>query len=59
MKNKLNNNDNKKIVIKPEIKNILIGSNYDINLDQSKKSPRELAIVFQTELKKLKEKIVK
>ena len=34
-------------------------SNYFKNLDQSKKSPKELAILFQTELKKLKDKYTK
>jgi hypothetical protein len=61
------------VKIKPQVKNsvavqttIKPKTNVDIknsdpfnSLNQLKKSPRELAIIFQTELKKLKEKYIK
>jgi|TARA_B100001093_G_C26726081_1_gene970005 hypothetical protein len=59
-KNKLKkNNDNKKMSFKPEFKTVPKGTNYVSNFNQLKKSPRELAIVFQAKLKKLKGKYVK
>ena len=51
--------DIKKMSIKPEMKNVPKGSNYFSKFNQSKKSPRELAIIFQAKLKKLKFKYVK
>ena len=56
---KIKNPDALEIAIKPNNKDITIGSNYDKSYDQLKKSPRELAIVLQTELKKLKNKYLK
>lgn len=56
---KSKSNDIKKMSIKPEMKNVPKGSNYVSKFNQSKKSPRELAIIFQAKLKKLKFKYVK
>ena len=53
------NKDNKKVAIQPEIKSTFKVSNYISNFNQSRKSPRELAIVFQAKLKKLKDKFAK
>ena len=61
------------VKIKPQIKNSVVvqttikpKTNVDIknsdpfnSINQLKKSPRELAIIFQTELKKIKEKYIK
>ena len=61
------------VKIKPQIKNSVVvqttikpKTNADIknsnpfnSINQLKKSPRELAIIFQTELKKIKEKYIK
>ena len=47
------------IVIKPKNEVILKNSSYVNSFNQSKKTPRELAIIFQTEMKNLKEKLIK
>tara|TARA_B100001093_G_scaffold238639_1_gene228602 strand:- start:122 stop:637 length:516 start_codon:yes stop_codon:yes gene_type:complete len=51
--------DASEIAIKPKNETIPEDSNYINSLNLSKKSPRELAIVFQTELKRLKDKYTK
>ena len=45
-------------VINPKHNAATKETNYDISFDQLKKSPRELAIAFQAELKKLKNKYI-
>ena len=47
------------IVIKPKKEVVLNKSSYVNSFNHSKKSPRELAILFQTEMKNLKEKLSK
>ena len=49
----------KEIVIKPKNDFTLKNSNYINSFNQLKKTPRELAILLQTEMKNLKEKISK
>ena len=48
-----------KTVIEPKNNDIIKDSNYAKSFNQLNKSPRELAIVLQTELKKLKNKYLK
>tara|TARA_B110000914_G_scaffold200975_1_gene192968 strand:+ start:291 stop:533 length:243 start_codon:yes stop_codon:yes gene_type:complete len=47
------------IVIKPENNVALIVSDVDDSFNKSKKSPRELAISFQAEMRNLKDKLSK
>ena len=56
---KITNSDDLEIAIKPKNKDIAKSSNYAKNFNQLKKSPSELAIVLQAELKKLKNKYFK
>ena len=56
---KMKNLDALEIAIKPKNKNITKVSNYTKSFNQLNKSPRELAITLQTELKKLKNKYIK
>ena len=56
---KMKNLDALEIAIKPKNENITKGSNYAKSFNQLNKSPRELAITLQTELKKLKNKYIK
>jgi hypothetical protein len=56
---KITNSAALEIAIKPKIKYITKDSSYTKSFDQLKKSPRELSIFLQAELKKLKNKIIK
>ena len=56
---KITNPDVLEIVIKPKNRDTLKDSNYAKSFDQLNNSPRELAIVLQTELKKIKKIFLK